>query len=80
VDATSAGPRPLCVWWHGSPSWSLPGASLLHFLHKNLYIFFWNFSRNFIFEGFSEIGKSIKAQKNEDETISSKSKPSMQQL
>jgi hypothetical protein len=38
------------------------------------------FSRNFIFEDFSEIGISIKTQKNEDEMISSKSKPGMQQL
>jgi hypothetical protein len=34
--------------------------------------------RNFIFEDFSEIGISIKTQKNEDEMISTKSKPSMQ--
>jgi hypothetical protein len=36
--------------------------------------------RNFIFEDFSEIGISIKIQKDEDEMILSNSKPSMQQL
>jgi hypothetical protein len=41
---------------------------------------FLEFLRNFIFEDYSEIGISIKTQKNKDETISSKSKPSMQQL
>jgi hypothetical protein len=36
--------------------------------------------RNFIFEDFLENGISIKIQKDEDEMILSKSKPSMQQL
>jgi hypothetical protein len=38
------------------------------------------FRETLIFEDFSEIGISIKFQKNEDEMISSKSKPSMLQL
>jgi hypothetical protein len=24
------------VWWHGGSPWCVPGASLPHFLHKNL--------------------------------------------
>jgi hypothetical protein len=33
-----------------------------------------------MFEGFSEIDKRLKTQENEDGTIESKSKPSLQQL
>jgi hypothetical protein len=58
-----------------------PGASQV-----SLYpIFDIKFIRNFLeffekldFRGFFRIGKLIKTQKNEDEMISSKSKPSMQ--
>jgi hypothetical protein len=47
---------------------------------KNLKRFFWNFSRNFIFEDFLEIDKRLKTRENEDGVIASKSKPSIQQL
>jgi hypothetical protein len=40
-----------------------------HFLHKNLKRIFWNFSRNFIFEDFSEIDKRFKTQENKDGMI-----------
>jgi hypothetical protein len=47
-----AWPIPPC----GVVAWWVPlvvlGASLPHFRHKNLKTFFWNFSRNFIFEDF----------------------------
>jgi hypothetical protein len=36
--------------------------------------------RNFIFEDFSEIDNGLKTQENKDGMITSKSKPSMQQL
>jgi hypothetical protein len=45
------------VWWHGGSPWVVPGASLPHFRRKNLIKKFWNFFRNFIFKGFSEIDK-----------------------
>jgi hypothetical protein len=45
------------VWWHGGSPWVVPGASLPHIRRKNLIKNFRNFSRNFIFEGFSEIDK-----------------------
>jgi hypothetical protein len=49
-------------------------------LQKKLKRIFWNFSRNFIFDGFSEIDKRLKSHENEDGTIENKSKPSLQQL
>jgi hypothetical protein len=61
--AARARPRHLCVRWRGCPTWCLPGVSLPHFWHKNLQRIFWNFSRNFIFKDFSEIGISIKLRK-----------------
>jgi hypothetical protein len=76
-QAWAAPPR---VRWHGGSPWCLPGASLPHFWHKNLKIFFQNFSRNFIFKDFSEIDKRIKTRENEDGMIASRSKPSIQQL
>jgi hypothetical protein len=60
-------PRHLVVRWHGGSPWCVPGASLPHFLHKNLKRFFQNFSRNFIFEDFSEIDKRIKLGKTKME-------------
>jgi hypothetical protein len=53
-------PRHHVVWWHGGSPWGVPGASLPHFLHKNLKRILLNFSRNFIFEDFSEIHKRLK--------------------
>jgi hypothetical protein len=55
------------VWWHGGSSWGVPGASMPHFRHKNLKRIFWNFSRNFIFEDFSEIEKRLKLGKTKME-------------
>jgi hypothetical protein len=54
---TCPGPRHQVVWWHGGSHWVVLGASLPYFRHKNLIEVFWNFLRNFIFEGFSELDK-----------------------
>jgi hypothetical protein len=68
------------VWWHGESPWGVPGASLPQIWHKILKRIFWNFSRNFIIEDFSEIDKRLKTRDNEDGAIESKSKPSLHQL
>jgi hypothetical protein len=48
-------PRHQVVWWHGGSPWVVPGASLSHFRHKNLIIFFWNFSRNLFSSNFQKL-------------------------
>jgi hypothetical protein len=68
------------VRWHGGSPWCVPGASLPHFLYKNLKRIFQNFSRKFIFEDFSEIDKRFKTRENEDGTIESEFKPMLRQL
>jgi hypothetical protein len=50
------------------------------FLTQNFKKNFLDFSRNFIFEDFSEIDKRLKTRENKDGTIESEFKPSLQQL
>jgi hypothetical protein len=75
--AWAAPPCGVVAWW---VPLVCPRCLSAPFLTYKLKRNFWNFSRNFIFEDFSEIDKRLKTQENEDGTIESEFKPSLQQL